>query len=75
VQAGIVAGEKIDAILVDVTPLSLGIESAGIESAAYTLTGRIQGDRYTPSFAATRRFPCKGVNALQRSSQVRKRST
>jgi len=28
VQAGIIAGEKIDTILVDVTPLSLGIEVA-----------------------------------------------
>lgn len=43
VQAGIVAGEEIDAILVDVTPLSLGIETAHI-----SMTGRLDTDRFTP---------------------------
>jgi len=43
VQAGIVAGEEIDAILVDVTPLSLGIETAHV-----TMTGRLDTDRFAP---------------------------
>jgi molecular chaperone DnaK len=43
VQAGIVAGEEIGAILVDVTPLSLGIETAHI-----SMTGRLDLDRFTP---------------------------
>jgi molecular chaperone DnaK len=41
VQAGIIAGEPIDAILVDVTPHSLGIEVAEIRM------GRIIPDRYS----------------------------
>ncbi len=40
VQAGIIAGKPIDAILVDVTPYSLGIEVAEIHM------GKIVGDRY-----------------------------
>ena len=43
VQAGIIAGEEIDAILVDVTPYSLGIETAQIGYG-----GRIHGDLFTP---------------------------
>ena len=43
VQAGIVAGEPVDAILVDVTPLSLGIETAH-----FGRTGRLQDDLFTP---------------------------
>ena len=43
VQAGIIAGEKIDTILVDVTPLSLGIEVAD-----FGFTGRLQSDRFAP---------------------------
>ncbi|RLC60869.1 MAG: heat-shock protein Hsp70, partial [Chloroflexi bacterium] len=41
VQAAIVAGEPIDAILVDVTPYSLGIEVAQV------LMGRVVFDRYS----------------------------
>jgi molecular chaperone DnaK len=41
VQAGIIAGEPIDAILVDVTPHSLGIEVAEIRM------GRVIPDRYS----------------------------
>jgi len=43
VQAGIIAGEEIDAILVDVTPYSLGIETAQIGYG-----GRLHGDLFTP---------------------------
>lgn len=43
VQGGIIAGEEIDAILVDVTPLSLGIEIA-----ARGLLGHIQSDVFAP---------------------------
>lgn len=43
VQAGIVAGEEIDAILVDVTPMSLGIETAHIG-----MTGRLDIDHFAP---------------------------
>ncbi len=41
VQAGIVTGQEIDAILVDVTPLSLGIETA-----EFGRDGRVVSDRY-----------------------------
>jgi molecular chaperone DnaK len=43
IQAGIVAGEPIDAILVDVTPLSLGIETA-----RFSMTGRLEIDHFVP---------------------------
>ncbi|GIV80626.1 MAG: chaperone protein DnaK [Litorilinea sp.] len=43
VQAGIIAGDEIDAILVDVTPLSLGIETA-----TFSLRGQIQPDHFVP---------------------------
>jgi molecular chaperone DnaK len=43
VQAGIIAGEAIDAVLVDVTPLSLGIETVTIG-----VTGHLQEDRFVP---------------------------
>jgi molecular chaperone DnaK len=43
VQAGIIAGEDIDAILVDVTPYSLGIETAQVGYG-----GRLRGDLFTP---------------------------
>jgi len=43
VQAGIIAGEEVDAILVDVTPYSLGIETAQIGYG-----GRIHTDLFTP---------------------------
>ena len=42
VQAGIVTGQEIDAILVDVTPLSLGIETAELGR-----DGRVNADRYS----------------------------
>ncbi len=43
VQAGIIAGEEIDAILVDVTPYSLGIESAQL-----AWDGRVRADLFAP---------------------------
>jgi len=43
VQAGVIAGEEIDAVLVDVTPLSLGIETVPIG-----VTGYLQADRFVP---------------------------
>lgn len=43
VQAAIIAKEDIDAILVDVTPLSLGVESADI-----SFLGELRTDRFTP---------------------------
>lgn len=43
VQAGIIAGEEIDAILVDVTPMSLGIETATI-----SLAGQLNPDHFAP---------------------------
>lgn len=43
VQAGIIAGEEIDAILVDVTPYSLGIETAQIGYG-----GRFEADHFAP---------------------------
>src|SRR5262252_10991546 len=43
VQAGILAGEDIDAVLVDVTPLSLGIATVTIG-----VTGHLQEDRFVP---------------------------
>ncbi|MCB9139546.1 MAG: Hsp70 family protein [Caldilineaceae bacterium] len=42
VQAAIIAGEEIDAILVDVTPFSLGIEAA-----EFGINGRINADRFS----------------------------
>jgi len=42
VQAGIIAGEDINAILVDVTPHSLGIETA-----RFTYSGRVLDDQYS----------------------------
>ena len=43
VQAGIIAGDTIDTVLVDVTPLSLGIETASM-----SLSGHLQVDRFAP---------------------------
>ena len=43
VQGGIIAGEAIDAVLVDVTPFTLGIATA-----EFTITGRLRSDRYAP---------------------------
>ncbi len=43
VQAGIIAGEPVDAILVDVTPLSLGIETARIG-----WSGRVSPGHFSP---------------------------
>ena len=43
VQAGIIAKEDIDTILVDVTPLSLGIEVANV-----TITGQVKSDIFEP---------------------------
>ena len=43
VQAGIIAGEEIDAVLVDVTPLSLGIETAHV-----SITGHLRDDHFAP---------------------------
>jgi molecular chaperone DnaK len=43
VQAGIISGAPIDAILVDVTPFTLGVETAEIG-----ITGRVHADRFAP---------------------------
>jgi molecular chaperone DnaK len=43
VQAGIIAGEEIDTILVDVTPYSLGIETA-----QFGFGGQVHADLFTP---------------------------
>lgn len=43
VQAGIIAGEEIDAVLVDVTPMSLGIETA-----QFSMTGNLNTDHFAP---------------------------
>jgi molecular chaperone DnaK len=43
VQAGIIAGEEIDAVLVDVTPLSLGLETVTIG-----VTGHLREDHFVP---------------------------
>ncbi len=43
VQAAIIAGEDVDAILVDVTPMSLGIETA-----YFGFTGQLHSDRFSP---------------------------
>jgi molecular chaperone DnaK len=43
VQAGIIAGEPVDAVLVDVTPLSLGIETARV-----SMTGQLNTDHFAP---------------------------
>ncbi len=43
VQAGIIAGEEVNAVLVDVTPLSLGIETAQVG-----FTGRLSPDHFAP---------------------------
>ena len=43
VQAGIIAGDTIDTVLVDVTPLSLGIETASLSAS-----GHLQFDRFAP---------------------------
>ncbi|MCP4165196.1 MAG: Hsp70 family protein [Chloroflexi bacterium] len=42
IQAGIIAGEEVDAILVDVTPMSLGIETA-----YFGFTGHMHSDRFS----------------------------
>jgi len=54
VQGGIIAGEEIDAILVDVTPLSLGLETAG-----YTLLGEIQDDKFVPLIQRNSTIPVR----------------
>ncbi len=43
IQGGIIAKEDIDAILVDVTPLSLGIETADM-----TMSGHLKADIFSP---------------------------
>ena len=43
VQAGILVGENVDTVLVDVTPLSLGIETVSLG-----VTGHLQVDHFTP---------------------------
>ena len=54
VQAAIVAGEEIDAILVDVTPLSLGIETA-----TWGLGGQVRADRFTPLIRRNATIPAQ----------------
>ncbi len=52
VQAGIIAGEEIDAILVDVTPMSLGIETARI-----TISGDLRSDHFVPLITRNTSIP------------------
>lgn len=59
VQAGIIAGEEIDAVLVDVTPLSLGIETAEM-----TFTGRLQVDRLAPLIRRNTTIPVQRSQAF-----------
>lgn len=54
VQAGILGGEEIDTILVDVTPLSLGIEVAD-----FTFTGRVRGDIFAPLIRRNTTIPVR----------------
>ena len=54
VQAGIIAGEEIDAILVDVTPLSLGIETARIG-----ISGYLDTDRFVPLIRRNTTIPVR----------------
>jgi molecular chaperone DnaK len=54
VQAGIIAGEEIDAVLVDVTPLSLGIETARI-----SMTGHLETDRFVPLIRRNTTIPVR----------------
>ena len=54
VQAGIIAGDEIDAILVDVTPLSLGISAARI-----SITGRLETDRFAPLIRRNTTIPIR----------------
>ncbi len=52
VQGAIIAGEPIEAVLVDVAPRSLGIETAHI------VLGHILPDRYTVVIPANKTIPC-----------------
>ena len=54
IQAGIIAGEEVNAILVDVTPLSLGIETATM-----TLTGRVEADHFSPLIPRNTTIPVR----------------
>lgn len=54
VQAAILAGEEIDTILVDVTPLSLGIEVAN-----FTFTGRVRDDIFAPLIRRNTTIPVR----------------
>ena len=54
VQAAIVAGEEIDAILVDVTPLSLGIETATIG-----FSGQLRADHFVPLIRRNTTIPAQ----------------
>lgn len=59
VQAGIIAGEEIDAILVDVTPLSLGVETAG-----FSMLGEIQLDKFAPLIQRNATIPVRKSEAF-----------
>ena len=54
VQAGIIAGEEIDSILVDVTPLSLGIATARV-----SITGMLETDRFAPLIRRNTTIPVR----------------
>ena len=54
VQAAIIAGEEINAILVDVTPLSLGIETA-----TFGFNGQLRADHFVPLIRRNTTIPAQ----------------
>ncbi len=56
VQGGIIAGDDVDAILVDVTPLSLGIETA------HVVRGKLRRDNFDPLINRNSTIPIKKSN-------------
>lgn len=60
VQAGIIAGEEIDSILVDVTPLSLGIATAHV-----SITGMLETDRFAPLIRRNTTIPVRKSENFQ----------
>ena len=54
VQGGIIAGEEVDAILVDVTPMSLGVETAWMG-----ITGHVHADHFEPLIRRNTTIPVK----------------
>jgi molecular chaperone DnaK len=54
VQAAIIAGEEINSILVDVTPMSLGIETA-----TFGFSGQLRADHYVPLIRRNTTIPAQ----------------